>query len=186
MTISVFAVTKSVDLSAKDADDYIQDSIAVIETIYGFSWGQKSYTMTINDVKFNDALFDPFNATTDGLQFLDFKKSQMVYYGKNNLQLFEIELMLDSSVRHLTRTRYSLWAALADIGGFFDGLGLLVRIFMGPLSAILFINDSTKGGHFLPKMSSSKKGVHRNIHLSARYPEDMAFYSRRLAPYLVT
>ena len=41
MTISVFAVTKSVDLSAKDADDYIQDSIAVIETMYGFSWGQK-------------------------------------------------------------------------------------------------------------------------------------------------
>lgn len=90
--------------------------------------------------------------------------------------MFDIDLILDSSVRHLTRTRYSLWAALGDIGGFFDGLGLLVRIFMGPLSAFFYINDSTKGGHYLPKMSSSKKGVHRNIQLSARYPEDMAFY----------
>ena len=39
MTVSVFIVTKSVDLSAKHGEDYIQDSISVIETMYSLNWG---------------------------------------------------------------------------------------------------------------------------------------------------
>ena len=85
MTVSVFIVTKSVDLSAKKADDYIQDSIAVIETMYSLNWGQIGYIMTINDVEFNDALFDPFTVTTDSIKFLTFKESRLAQFSNNDL-----------------------------------------------------------------------------------------------------
>ena len=85
----------------------------------------------------------------------------------------------------LSRTRYSFWVALGDIGGFFDGMGLLTRIFMGPLSAVFFFNNFAKGGHFLPMMSSYSKSEHRDIQLATRYPEDLSVYQSRLAPHTV-
>ena len=46
------------------------------------------------------------------------------------------------------RIRYNFWTALGDIGGFHDGLFLLLSIFMGPFSAKLFKNDLMRGNLF--------------------------------------
>ena len=67
--------------------------------------------------------------------------------------MLEIELKLDSKVRNLTRTRYSFWTALGDIGGFYDGIIILARILMSPLSAAIFMSDLTGGGHVLPQVT---------------------------------
>ena len=39
--------------------------------------------------------------------------------------------------------------ALGDIGGFYDGLRLLITFFMAPISAILFENDLLKDNLFV-------------------------------------
>ena len=46
------------------------------------------------------------------------------------------------------RIRYSFWTALGDIGGFHDGLTLLMHVFMNPIAAILFENSLLRGNLF--------------------------------------
>ena len=48
----------------------------------------------------------------------------------------------------MQRVRYNFWQALADVGGFHDGLKLLVSLFIAPVSSILFENDLLKGKIF--------------------------------------
>ena len=43
------------------------------------------------------------------------------------------------------RVRYSLWDALGDVGGFHDGLALIVRLVVSPLAANFFQYDLVKG-----------------------------------------
>ena len=47
-------------------------------------------------------------------------------------------MILDSIMSEKSRVRYSFWDALADIGGFHDGLVLLITIVIGPYAAYGF------------------------------------------------
>ena len=49
--------------------------------------------------------------------------------------------ILDVDYMELKRVRYNFWDALGDIGGFHDGIILLIRILMGPFAAHSFIMD---------------------------------------------
>ena len=44
-------------------------------------------------------------------------------------------MVLDSDMTDRKRVRYNFWDALADVGGFHDGLVLLIRIVIGPYAA---------------------------------------------------
>ena len=57
-------------------------------------------------------------------------------------------------MREQKRISYSFWQALGDIGGFHDGLCLLVAIVMRPFSANNFQKDVLKGS---PKDSALSK-----------------------------
>jgi len=72
-------------------------------------------------------------------------------------------LQLSPDVKIMTRTRYSFWDALGDVGGFHDGLVLLVRFFMAPYSAALFFADFLKNGKFATRASSKVKHDRSNF-----------------------
>ena len=48
---------------------------------------------------------------------------------------------------------------MSDIGGFYDGLNLLIRILLAPLSSALFLNDLVKGSVFTSKSSESLRAT---------------------------
>lgn len=54
------------------------------------------------------------------------------------------------------RKRYSFWDALGDIGGFYDGLRLLIWIFMAPITSIIFTNDTVQGSLFAKAHKSNR------------------------------
>mmetsp|Transcript_22119 Transcript_22119/g.27214 ORF Transcript_22119/g.27214 Transcript_22119/m.27214 type:complete len:127 (+) Transcript_22119:950-1330(+) len=57
----------------------------------------------------------------------------------------------------ISRTRYSFWKALGDVGGFHDGLIFLVRLIMAPYSAALFFADLLKDRSFSKKSAPKDK-----------------------------
>ena len=51
------------------------------------------------------------------------------------------------------RVRYSYWDALSDVGGFHDGLSLIIRILIGPFAANFFQNDLIKKSKQEPRLN---------------------------------
>ena len=54
---------------------------------------------------------------------------------------FEINMYLDEIVNIESRTRYNVWDLLGDVGGFNEGLLIVVSLLMAPYSAFAFKND---------------------------------------------
>ena len=87
-----------------------------------------------------------------------FDKGDDIFDGMGDLAfIFE----LDNKKTQFQRLRYTFWAALGDIGGFYDGLNLLINIFLAPLSSALFFNDLVKGSVFSKKSSKSLKATRK-------------------------
>ena len=53
-------------------------------------------------------------------------------------------MILDNKIFDQKRVRYSFWDVLGDVGGFHDGLVLLIRIVVGPFAAHGFFLDLIK------------------------------------------
>ena len=51
---------------------------------------------------------------------------------------------VDDKIQVVKRIRYNFWMALGDIGGFYDGLRLVLTFFMAPIAALFFENDLLK------------------------------------------
>ena len=101
--------------------------------------------MQINEVEMHDALVNPFDQLTDKIKYLKLvdHHEEQVSYQVNDFQIF-INFELDSLSKTTIRKRYSFWEALSDVGGFNDGLTILVSIIMSPLSRAYFIQDTLK------------------------------------------
>ena len=52
------------------------------------------------------------------------------------------------------RRRYNLWELLGDVGGFHDGLVLLINLFLAPYAAGMFKQSLVNGDHFTKKKES--------------------------------
>ena len=51
----------------------------------GLNWGFHSYIFSINEVTFNDQLWNPFDAFTDSTKFLSYKESRATTFnGKDD------------------------------------------------------------------------------------------------------
>lgn len=57
---------------------------------------------------------------------------------------FKHAFKIDNKVQVEKRIRYNFWTALSDIGGFHDGIRLLMNIFVAPIAYIAFQNDVMK------------------------------------------
>ena len=53
---------------------------------------------------------------------------------------------LDTVKQVNKRVRYNIWQAISDIGGFKDGLTLIVSTFLYSVASTLFVRDLTKTG----------------------------------------
>ena len=60
------------------------------------------------------------------------------------LQL-SVEVLLSNNMQVLERSRYNYWDALGDIGGFNDGLVLLLKLFMTRYSSMMFEHSIVQG-----------------------------------------
>ena len=100
-----------------------------------------------------DSIWDPFNPVTDEKEFLSVDSWTFMKV-PDKLGTFSFLFSIAGTKNHSQRTRYSFWMALGDIGGFHDGMNLLVGILMGPLSAALFFQSFVVGGVY--EASSTK------------------------------
>jgi len=62
----IFSVSKSVDFSAQDRADYMQDSIEFIQKSFDVIGSTTDVVFTINELEMNDSIFDPFSLQTYG------------------------------------------------------------------------------------------------------------------------
>ena len=73
-----------------------------------------------------------------------------------NKPVFEIylEFQLDGMLQIESRSLYTYWDLLVDVGGFNDGCFLLCSILMSFYSSIAFRNDFLKGTHYEDEKSN--------------------------------
>ena len=77
----------------------------------------------------------------------------------------QIDLRLNGYHKVESRTRYSVWDLLGDVGGLHDGLVIFCAIFVVPFSTFSFSNDFIKG----KLVDSSNKQHDRARQSSARF-----------------
>ena len=104
-----------------------------------------------------DSLLDPFSQLTDQKEFLT---SSVPEVSGTDLKIFQLSFTLNNKIRMISRKRYSFWQALGDIGGFHDGLYLLINITMAPLSASMFFNKFVHGKVYSTQPISQKRAYH--------------------------
>ena len=104
-----------------------------------------------------DSVIDPFETLTEELDFFTLKMDQT--YSEEYQSGYVIYILLSLKIQRdavvMSRKRYSLWDALGDIGGFHDGLVLVVGTFMTGISAFFYESDLTGGKPFLSKLSNT-------------------------------
>ena len=77
------------------------------------------------EVTLLDSVYDPFGAPTDHYSLLNVETFREIEIGKDkDGETFYI-FMISDKARFQQRIRYGVWQALGDIGGFYDGVGLL-------------------------------------------------------------
>ncbi len=71
----------------------------------------------------------------------------------------DIHFVISNDKQLNQRTRYSFWQFVGDIGGFHDGLKLLVDMFFAPFVSFSFATDFVKKGVYSSKSTdrSDKK-----------------------------
>ena len=62
----------------------------------------------------------------------------------------------------MERKRYNCWDALGDVGGFNDGLVLVLQIFMARYSSMMFEHSIVQGAHYRKKGLNRDKEANRN------------------------
>ena len=82
---------------------------------------------------------------------------QIVKKTNDEESLYLNEFSISNEVQIEKRIRYNFWMALGDIGGFHDGLFLVLSLFMSPYAATLFENDLMRGNLFNWSLKSRAK-----------------------------
>lgn len=100
----------------------------------------------------NDGLLNPFDQTTEESVYLSPEKTDNIdTFADDSVSggiSIQIEVMLSDEMAMQSRTRYNYWDALGDIGGFHDGLVLLVNVFMASYSAGMFEQSLVDGSRY--------------------------------------
>ena len=70
---------------------------------------------------------------------------------------FTLELRLENTMFLSSRLRYNVWDLLADVGGFHDGMHLVVSIIFGSYSALAFKRELIRKMSFDTDSLESKR-----------------------------
>ena len=95
-----------------------------------------------------DSIWDPLESPTDEHDYIQVSETvpRVFKLPKDMVGTsFEHMFIIDNNVQVEKRIRYNFWTALADVGGFHDGLVLILGLFMSPFAAMMFENDLVKG-----------------------------------------
>ena len=120
---------------------------------------KRETVLRIQQTEMIDNVFDPFNTPTFEHEILQVQRSQST----ESTGKYEHIYRLDNVKQVNKRVRYTWWNAIADIGGFSDGLALLVGPFLSWLADKLFQVSLTKDSLEEPKLSSKDKKERRNL-----------------------
>lgn len=88
------------------------------------------------EATFLDSILDPFGGVSQIVSFLDVVSSKTNDIGQS---LHTIDL--DNMILIEQRVRYNFWQLLGDVGGFYDGIGLMISSAIGPITFTQFIVD---------------------------------------------
>ena len=58
---------------------------------------------------------------------------------------YEHNFQIDPKMQEMATVRLSFWQALGDLGGFHDGIYVLISIMIRPVAATLFQSELVKG-----------------------------------------
>ena len=117
-----------------------------------------------HELEVKDSIWNPFDSLTDHKEYIQISASTPLSatyeYGKfGHSHEFEI----DKVMKLEKRIRYNFWMALADVGGFHDGLFLLLSFLMSPFAATLFKNDLMRGKLFNWSLNLRQKGAQNRL-----------------------
>ena len=104
-----------------------------------------------------DSVWNPFDHVTDSKQFLEVHKIISHTRQHGGRTGYVLEFMIDNQIQYQKRIRYNFWAALADVGGFHDGLFILFSFVLSPVIATLYENELIKGNLFSWKLNKRQK-----------------------------
>ena len=140
----MFEKKTMIDFLAKENLKTYQMEYTLVEDNI-FRGGHRRTTLRQHKLEVKDSLFDPFDSTSRKLDYIQIGDTNHENSGEN----YEHYFVIDNNIQVVKRVRYNFWMALGDIGGFYDGLKLLITFFMAPISAILFENDLLKDNLFV-------------------------------------
>ena len=126
-----------VDFSAKDGYIYEQMERFARDKVTPLTAISRTTSLRMNQLTIADEVFNPFSQQTDSLDFYQVHNSLVSTDSTDYEHVFE----LDNKMKVSSRVRYSLWQALGDIGGFHDGLFMVVRFLLAPIAATFFHKD---------------------------------------------
>ena len=98
----------------------------------------------------HDSLVNPFDQLTEESDYLMAEKIDLDFQTKKSAGGINvnISLMLSDEMGMHSRQRYNYWQALGDIGGFHDGLVLVINIIMASYSSGMFEQKLVDGDRY--------------------------------------
>ena len=105
---------------------------------------------------FEDTIYSPFGLRSDVIQYLAIDSVELDDHEFVWQTGYYRNFLLSVDYQEHKRVRYNFWDALGDVGGFHDGLVLLIRILLGPFAAHRFILDLISDSKLVPKDSRKK------------------------------
>ena len=118
--------------------------------------------LRIHELEFDDKIYNPFESATKKLSYLQLEK------GASNKRethdpIIKNMFKLDADYQEQKRKLYSYWDALGDVGGFHDGLALLISSLVGPFAAHRFFIDFVSNLRQDPAEGQRKKNHKRKL-----------------------
>ena len=108
--------------------------------------------LALHEVELADDIYDPLGFSVENFQYISGTKQSEITItenpirrGSGDLMSVKIDLNLNGYLKVESRTRYSVWDLLGDVGGLHDGLVIFCAIFVVPFSTFSFSNDYIKG-----------------------------------------
>ena len=124
---------------------------------------------------------NPLDMPTDSLEYLKVEssapRSSIDPFGT----YYQHVLMVDAYTLEEKRIRYNFWLALSDVGGFRDGLYIILSAIIGPIVAILYENDLLKDHLRSQTLSATQKRQSENLKRVLAQPTDTTEADK--APY---
>ena len=123
----------------------------------------KGLSLVPVEALFFDSLLNPFGEVTDSFTFLiaEAADEDNLNYSKPDAY-FTLDFMLADESIIENRKRMNFWEILAEVGGFQDGVTILVQIIMVPFSSRIFAQALVRGEQYLKPTKARTRDYSRD------------------------